>query len=234
MGSMNRTAPLTLAGPGDLRRELAPILQLTGWVPYEIRLLSMPEEGLSLRGLDPRWPEEALLTAFPTEHRVESQGYRFTLRRPGRFRAERAEALGIPRPLWRKLQHGETAEVNGTTFRPADVLGPERRGLSVVFSGDTAPCASLTEHARDADLFVCEGTYGDSAMLEAAQRHGHMTFAGAAATARDAGVRRLWLAHFSQMMENPADFAPFARDVFPETVVGEDGLSIELAFDSGE
>ena len=230
MGSMERQSPLTLIGPGDIRRELAPILALVGWVPFPIRLIGLPPEGLPLSELHPGWPAGALLTAFPTEHRVVSQGYVFTLSRTGRFQPDRAEALGLSKPLWGRLQRGETVCVDGRAITPGEVLGPPRRGLKVVFSGDTAACASLTDAARGADLFLCEGTYGDDAMLDAARRHGHMTFAQAAGTARDAGVKRLWLAHFSQMMENPSDFLPAADRIFPGTVIAEDGQRAVLTF----
>ncbi|MBR6028239.1 MAG: ribonuclease Z [Clostridia bacterium] len=231
MGTLGRTAPLTLTGPGEIQRELAPVMQLVNWVPYPVKLMSMPGGGLRLCELHPSWPAEALLTTFPTEHRVPSQGYRFDLGRPGRFLPEAAEKLGLPRPLWRRLQHGEQVEWEGRLIQPEEVLGPRRRGLSVVFSGDTVPCRALTDRARGADLFICEGTYGDSALAETARANGHMTFAEAGRTARDAEVRRLWLTHFSQMMEDPADFLPNAAALYPGAVIGEDGMSIELAFD---
>lgn len=44
---------------------------------------------------------------------------------------------------------------------PAEVLGPPRRGLKFVFSGDTAPCPALEAAAQDADLLLCDATYAE-------------------------------------------------------------------------
>jgi ribonuclease BN (tRNA processing enzyme) len=49
--------------------------------------------------------------------------------------------------------------------------------------------------------------------------------------AADASVARLWLAHFSQIMENPEDFLPYAQAVFPSAVCGSDGMNITLRFE---
>ena len=59
-----------------------------------------------------------------------------------------------------------------------------------------------------------------------------MTFAQAAGIARDAGARRLWLTHFSQMIEDPAAALPIATAFFPEAVCGEDGLRTTLRFEA--
>ncbi len=231
MAMMGRTERLWITGPGELQEELEPVLKLTGWVTYPVELLPMPEEGLPLAGLAPGWPAEARLTAFPTEHRVPSQGYCFTLGRPGKFSPERAAALGVPKNLWGKLQHGQTVFAGDRTVQPEEVLGPPRRGIRFVFSGDTVPCSSLTAAARDADLLICDATYGETGQAALAAEHGHMTFAQAAQTAASAGARRLWLAHYSQMIKDPEEHLPAAAALFPAAVCGEDGMHVTLNFE---
>ena len=103
MGSLGRTDPLAITGPEGLAEKMAPILELTGWVAYPVRLIPLPAEGLCLRQLEAHWPERARLTAFPTEHRVSSQGYCFALGRAGEFQPERARALGVPVRQWSRL-----------------------------------------------------------------------------------------------------------------------------------
>ena len=60
--------------------------------------------------------------------------------------------------------------------------------------------------------------------------HGHMTFAQAATVAARANARRLWLAHYSQMVEDPSACLPTAAAIFPDAVCGEDGMKITLRF----
>ena len=202
MLSMGRTEPLWILGPEGLERELRPILTLAGPLPFEVNLREMGKgEGLSLDQLHPLWPSEATLTAIPTRHRVPSRAYVFSVRRAGRFLPEKAEALGLPKPLWGRLQKGDRVLLDGREILPEDVTGPERRGLKLVFTGDTSPCPALT-------------------------------FAQAGRLARDAGVRRLWLCHFSQKLKDPEDYLPAAQAYFPDALCGTDGMSISLRFES--
>ena len=92
----------------------------------------------------------------------------------------------------------------------------------------------MLEAAEDADLLICEATYGENDQAELARSYGHMTFAQAGETAARAGARRLWLAHYSQRIENPADYLPNAQQYFPGAVCGQDGLGLTLRFDEAD
>lgn len=227
-----RTQPLRITGPEGLREAMQPILALVGWTAYPIELMDMPEGGLRMADLDSGWPAQARLTAFGTAHRVSSQGYCFTLSRAGRFMPERARALGVPVNRWGDLQKGHSVQAGGATILPEQVLGKPRRGLKVVFSGDTAVCHALTDAAADADLLIAEATYAENEQAEMAAERGHMTFAQASETAARAGARTLWLTHYSQMIEDPMAYLPAAQAVFPGTVCGQDGMRATLRFDA--
>ena len=231
-GCLGRTSPLFLTGPEGLEDAMRPVLQLCGLLPFEIIFLHLEEKGAKLSDILPHFPCESFLFPVPTHHRVVSQGYRFSLRRPGKFNPSAAEALSIPKPLWSLLQHGKAVLLaDGRTILPEQVLGPERKGLNIVFSGDTSPCAPLAEAAGEADLFICEATYGEDSYSDQAEKYGHCTFSQTAQLAADANVKRLWLAHFSQIMEDPEEFLPNAKAFFPNAVCGSDGMCITLRFE---
>ncbi len=231
MGTLGRTAPLTITGPEGLEDAMAPILLLTEEQPFPIRLLEMPKEGLHLSTLDGRWPTAAVLTVFPTVHRVVSQGYRFHLGRRGRFLASQAEALGVPKYLWRHLQNGKPAELPGRgVIQPEAVCGPARPGLTVVFSGDTMPCEALEQAAAGADLLLMDATYPTEDQADKAALYGHSTFPQAAALAARAGAKELWLVHFSASIEDPEAYRPAAQQIFPQTRCGHDGMAATLVF----
>lgn len=227
MNSMNRALPLTIIGPSGLREAMVPILSLTGWVQYPIRLLELPEEGIEL----PSFCSGAKLVPVPTEHRVSSQGYVFTLSRPGKFQPEKAKALGLPYRFWGQLQKGQSVQWEGNCYSPDMVLGPHRRGMKVVFTGDTAYCSSLVDASLDADLLICDATYGENDQAALAREHGHMNFEQAGRLADAANVRRLWLTHFSQMIQEPEEMLPNAQAIFPAAQCGVDGLSVQLRFE---
>ena len=102
----------------------------------------------------------------------------------------------------------------------------------MVFSGDTARCDALTDAAKDADLLVCEATYGENEQAQLALDHGHMNFAQAAQTAAEAGAKRLWLVHYSQMITDPEEYIENARAIFPAAECGADGKRITLQIEN--
>ena len=231
MNCLGRTEALWITGPRGLEEAMAPILTLTGGVGYPIRLTALPEEGLILSRLRGEWPDGAELRAFPTEHRVSSQGYCFTLNRAGRFLPEAARALGVPVELWRLLQKGQSVQVGADVVSPEQVMSAPRKPLKFVFSGDTTACDSLTRAAEGADLLICEATYAEDEQAALAEERGHMTFSQAAALAAAAGVKRLWLSHYSQRIEDPRACLGIASAIFSDAECGEDGMRATLRFE---
>ena len=110
-------------------------------------------------------------------------------------------------------------------------MGRERKGLHVVFSGDTQPCESVLHAAQHADLLIHDATYGENEQADEAALWGHSTFRQAAEIAVRAQVNQLWLTHFSQSMRNPEEYLPNASTVFPNTICGYDSLSLTLEYD---
>ncbi len=230
MNSMERAETLYITGPEGLQEALEPILKLTGWTAYEIKLMEIPPQGIRLCELISGWEYEAKFLTFKTEHRVSSQGYCFKLGRAGKFMPEKARALNIPVQMWSVLQKGQIVQVGDETILPEQVLGEPRKGLKFIFTGDTAPCDSIIDAAKDADLMICEATYGENEQAQTAIEYGHMNFAQAAETAKNANVAQLWLAHYSQMIENPQQYLPNATAIFENTICGQDGMSTTLKF----
>lgn len=231
LGTMERQEPLTVIGPEGLQEAMQPILALAGdELPYPVRLMTLPPEGIDLNQLHRAWPAQARLTAFPTQHRVISQGYTITLGRAGKFQAGKARTLGVPQNLWRELQLGRTVCVEGRQISQQDVVGPPRRGLKVVYSGDTMPCIALEQAAQDADLLICEATYPTEEYASKAAQFGHSTYADAAKLAREAGVRRLWLTHYSAMISDPEAYLPAVQETYPQARCGYDGMTETLQF----
>ena len=228
MNCLGRTDTLYITGPVGLEDELAPVLKLAGELQYEVRLISGK---VLMAELNTAWPKGAELIPFPTKHRTSSCGYVFSLPRPPRFLPEKAKALGIPVKLWGKLQGGEAVSTGDASVTPDMVTGGERKGIRLVFSGDTAPGESLEEAAKGADLLICDATYGEDTQAELAEIYGHSTFSQAALLAAKADVRRLWLTHYSQMLASPEDYLPDAQVHFPSAECGFDGKAIRLTFE---
>lgn len=231
MGMAGRTEPVHLIGPQGLEEAMKPFFMLCPYLPFALCLTELPEEGLSLRALSSAWPEQAYITPFETEHKVVSQGYRIDLKRSGRFLPQKAKELGVPVTDYKLLQRGESIQIGDALVTPDQVLGEPRRGISVVYTGDTSACSAADAAAKDADLLICEATYGENEQETLAADHGHMTFSQAAHLAAQAGAHRLWLTHYSPMIADAKEYEVNASSVFPDAVCGRDGMKITLHFD---
>lgn len=174
------------------------------------------------------------IRAFAVDHRgAMSIGFAIVEEeRKGRFNPDKARALGIPEgPQWGRLHRGISVTLDdGRTVESSELVGPTRSGRTVVITGDTRPCAATIEASRGADLLIHEATFGDEE-AERAIETGHSTAREAAQIACEAGVRRLVLTHFSARYSRDAsDLEDQARSVFPNTVIGKDGMELEVPY----
>jgi ribonuclease Z len=229
MDMQGRTEGLRLWGPRGATRVLRRAEQF-GFegldFPVEIREL-VPDQPLRRDGYQ--------IIPFSVDHRGSaSLGYALVEEtRKGRFNPDIARQLGIPEgPLWGQIHRGVPVTLpDGRAVDPSLLVGPPRPGRRIVITGDTRPCATTTEMARNADLLVHEATFGDEEAERAAET-GHSTAREAALVARVAEVRRLVLTHFSARYSHDAsELEREARQVFPNVAIARDGMEIDVAYE---
>ncbi len=228
MGNADRTEPLTVIGPKGTPRILQAVRTLAPELPFDINCLEIEndEQTFSFAGMT--------ITAFRVRHNIPCYGYKVEIARAGRFDADRAKAAGIPLKFWNPLQKGRTVEAEGMVYTPEMVLGPPRRGLKVVYTTDTRPTEDISRHANAADLFICEGMYGEPDSEKKAREHRHMTMQEAARLARAADPRQMWLTHYSPSMMRPELFMDSVRAIFPRAIAAKDGQEANLRFEDEE
>lgn len=170
--------------------------------------------------------DDFVIQGFPVQHRVPAFGYAFIEDdRPGKFDAARAQELGVtPGPDFGRLQRGET--VGDVT--PEQVMGADRPGRRIVYSGDTMPTQTTEVYAADADVLIHEATFCEDEHARARET-GHSTAKQAARLAADAGVKLLALTHLSTRYF-PREIREEARATFENTVVPRDFDAIEVPF----
>ena len=224
VANADRREPISIFGPPGTAEVVRGLRTIAPYLPYEVQLTELRS------GETFPMPGGMTGSCQAGEHALPVLAYRAQLPRSRGFLPDRARALGIPIEHWGSLQRGASAAWEGGFASPDEVLGPPRSGLSVVYVTDTRPTPELVTFASEADLLVCEGTYGSDEDAGKALKNRHMTFREAASLARDAAVQRLWITHFSPGLDDPQGFVGNAREVFPDAVVGHDGLSGVLAF----
>ena len=228
MGNSDRTEPVNMVGPRGLRKVVESLRIIAPELPFYINYIELEEDFQDL------WFDEFRIEAFKLKHRVTCYGYNIVIDRPGKFDVEKAQALGLPVKMWNVLQKGEEVEYEGKVFTPDMVMGPDRKGLKVTYCTDTRPLPSIAEAAKDADLFICEGMYGDPEKKEDAVAKRHMTFYEAAELGRIAQPKRMWLTHYSPSLIHPKEYIDDAKKIFDRVEAGKDLMSIDLKFEDGE
>ena len=221
---LDRRAPLEIYGPPGLEAFLSCVRATIGLRPRFELIVREIGEGVVLE------TEDYVVRAVWVEHSVPTLAYALEERpRPGRFYPEKAYELGVPKgPLWKQLQLGKPVRTpDGRIVRPEQVLGPPRKGLKIVYSGDTYWSEALVALAKGADLLVHECTF-DNALSDRAEEDKHSTPEIATRTALEAGVHRLILTHISARYKDPGVLLEQARALFPNTMVAHDLLRIEL------
>ncbi|MBO4394800.1 MAG: ribonuclease Z [Eubacterium sp.] len=228
MANSERVLPLTIVGPRGVKKVCDALRIIAPGLPFNIDYRELTEDFETIEG------KGYTIEAFRVRHTVTTYGYSQIIRRAGKFDPDRAKELDIPLHAWSRLQKGETVEDGDRLFTPDMVMGAERKGLKITYCTDTRPIPSIAEYARGADLFICEGMYGEDSDIGKAREKKHMTFSEAAGLARDAGVGELWLTHFSPSLIRPKDYVDAARRIFPETHVGKDRKTRTFTFDKDE
>ncbi len=113
----------------------------------------------------------------------------------------------------------------------------ESNGKSLVYATDTEGYAGgdtrLIEFARDADLIIHDAQYDPQEYLDPVspkQGFGHSTYEMATEVARKAGAKQLVLFHHDPWHDDAkiAEMESKARELFPSTVAGAEGLEIKI------
>ena len=225
MGNAERTEPITMIGPKGLERVVTALRTIAPELPFPLEFIELTEPRQQLQ-IGPY-----VIDAYRVNHNVTCYGYSISIPRKGRFDVERARAQEIPQKFWSRLQKGETIEEEGRTLTPDMVLGGDRKGIKVSYCTDTRPLPVIAEYAKDADLFICEGMYGEDGKEAKAREYKHMTFQEAAHLAKEAQPKEMWLTHYSPSLIRPDDYMDKVREIFPRAKAARDGWTAELGFD---
>ncbi|MFC2154800.1 MBL fold metallo-hydrolase [Candidatus Altiarchaeota archaeon] len=169
-----------------------------------------------------------MVSCTKTIHTKHSLAYCIEEKPKRKFLKKKALDLGIPEGrLFSKLQKGESVELKGKKYTPEMVLDEAVPGRKVVISGDTRYSKNIVQLAEGADVLIHEATYSvedEDKLMDCA----HCTTQQAAEAARQAGVGKLYMVHFSQRYTEPEKLEEEARKIFKESYVAEDLQKIEI------
>lgn len=217
-----RTEPLHIYGPEGIIKTIENIKNLGYYcLSFPIHVYEI-SEGLIGE------TDEYIIRCCLARHSVPNLAYSVEEKRSPKFQKEKAIKLGLkPGPDFGKLQRGIPVEVNGKTIKPEQVLGKERKGRKIVYSGDTKPCPELVNFAFQADVLIHESTF-ESSQEEKALKSCHSTTTHAATIARESEVSELILFHMSTRYRDSDMLRKEAERVFDKVTVAEDFMTYEV------
>ena len=232
MGLLARKAPLNIFAPSGF----APILEFfktqfgegllfdIHFIPLE---MTSPEVVYESRTTE--------LLAFPLNHRVETFGFIIREKMPQRnVRKEAISKYNLSLTDIGTLKRGEDVvreSIDGETIviRNEDVTYYRYLPRSYAYCSDPAPFAELPEWVRGADLLYHEATFPQE-MAEMAEKTFHSTTIQAATVAKDAGVKKLIVGHYSSRFPSVDFYLDEIQTIFPEASLAHDGDVIEIPF----
>ena len=232
MGLLARKAPLNIFAPSGF----APILEFfktqfgegllfdIHFIPLE---MTSPEVVYESRTTE--------LWAFPLNHRVETFGFIIREKMPQRnVRKEAISKYDLSLTDIGTLKRGEdvvreSGDGKALVIRNEDVTYYRYRPRSYAYCSDTAPFAELPEWVRGADLLYHEATFPQE-MAEMAEKTFHSTTTQAATVAKDAGVKKLIVGHYSSRFPSVDFYLDEIQTIFPEASLAHDGDVIEIPF----
>jgi len=246
----DRTAPMMIFGPRNLFLYLYLHKKILGLkAKYPLKIIEIDhqnQELIEFEGLDSEVPRKTIkmndniildskyfsIKYALVEHSVITYAYAFIEKpRYGKFNPDHARDLGIPESnLWKKLQEGQIIDFNGQIIDPVKegIVGPKRPGRKITYSGDLAPSDSLIKLGKDSDILIHEATFA-KALAEIAKEKKHSTSVDAAYDAKKMGAKQLILTHISARYQSDAlILLEEAKEIFPNTILAEDLLKIEL------
>lgn len=190
-----------------------------------VQLVEVERSPVAGSGVVTACPEWAL-TALSLDHRIPTVGYRLEEPDGVRMVPERLERYGVSGPdVGRIAREGRLDTPSGTVL--LEQVSVPRRGQVFAFVMDTRWCEEAVRLATGADLLVCESTFLERDR-DLALEYGHLTARQAGLLAREAGVRRLVLTHFSQRYGDDGEVfrieAQAAVEDVVEDVVAADDL----------
>lgn len=214
------TEPLTLYGPTGIKAFIESALSLSGsYLTYPLDIVEI-QPGLVFKDA------QIEVSTLPLTHGIASFGYRIEESdKPGTLDAARLIAEGVtPGPLFQRLKSGESVTLdNGQIINGQDYIGPNQKGKSIAIFGDTTPTELGPQLAAGVDVMVHETTL-EASMAEQANSRGHSTTHQAAELAKQAGVKKLIITHFSGRYDRDECQRLLAecRTIFPATDVAYD------------
>ena len=223
---LGRTASLHIYAPRGLGELLAPVFSyFNRQMSYKVLFHEFDTNHSSVIYED----RSLTITTIPLKHRMPCCGFLFAEKQGlNHIAREWVDFYQVPVYELNRIKNGADYVTPEGEVIPNSVLttpaAPPRR---YAYCSDTIYFPSIAEQIKGVDLLFHEATFSDADMARASETF-HTTASQAAEIARNAGVKRLLIGHFSARYEDEAVLLQEAQSIFPETVLARETLCVSL------
>jgi ribonuclease Z len=173
--------------------------------------------------------EKVSVYAFPLIHSIPTWGFLF--REKKQLRKIRKEILGkikIPVEILSGLKKGGSyTDTSGRVYTNEQLTCDPPEPKSYAYCSDTLYDEKIVPYIRGCDLLYHEATFMQD-LQQSAKDKMHSTAMEAALIAKKGNVKKLLIGHFSARYEDLQPLLDEARSVFPDTILAEDGIKINI------
>lgn len=225
-GMLERTANLHIHCHADLQRILEPQIEFfCKGMPYNV-VFELFNPGEQAVIYDDR---SVSVETIPLRHRVPCCGFLFREKpTPNHIRRDMIDFYQIPTYLINRIKNGEDYVLEDGTVIPNERLTiPSDPPRSYAYCSDTCYLPRICEQIKGCDLLFHEATFADADAKRAKETF-HTTAPQAAEIAKMAQVKKLVIGHYSARYEDESILLKEASEVFPQTILAQENLKIEL------
>lgn len=218
LGNCGKTDVLRIYGHTGITDTIKQLCCICPVLPFELEIHELPLDCIS----EFEW-NEMIISSMPLKHSVDCLGYSFVLNRKPVFNPQKAKSLGIDVKYWKELHAGKSITINGREITQEMVTDEQRKPIKVTYMTDSKYFDKMIDFAKNSDLLISEGMYGEDEYISKMAEKGHMVFSQSAEIAKKSHSELLWLTHYSPALVNPHEYADSVKSIFENTVISRDG-----------
>jgi ribonuclease Z len=223
---LGREKELHIYGPKGIKEAMVLLLKLgDSWTNYPLCFHELESKDDELIFED----DQVSVSTLPLDHRIYTNGFLFKEKAGERkLNIEAAGKYGIDKAYFRNIKQGKDVVLeDGSVVENIKLTFDPEPPKSYAFCSDTRYLPSLVPKLRHVDVVYHEATFLESEANLAAKTK-HTTAKQAATIAKDAGVGRLILGHYSTRYADLELFRREATTVFPNVELARDGAVFNL------
>jgi ribonuclease Z len=227
MHLLGRTQPIHLHGIQPLIQIIDLQLDMSGTtLAYPLIFHPFETEYTSVILDDP----EITVSTIPLNHRVPTCGFLIKEKLEKRkILKEFLTRVKVPFQFFDSIKEGEDfTDEQGVVYPNRKITDDPPHARSYAYCTDTAYHEPIIPLINNCDLLYHEATFMED-KAEDAHLKFHSTAREAATIALKANVKQLLIGHYSARYKEVESLLAEAKEVFPNTVLGQDGMKIEVS-----